>query len=66
MAMAEPAIETSNEEMVAVRDFQRQFSKKLKDLELGEVEKLVLTRYGKMEAVVMTVEDYARLVAHVQ
>lgn len=49
--------------MLSPRDFQREFSAKMKALESGDLSKLVLTRHGKMVAVVLTVEKYAELTA---
>lgn len=64
--MAETPIKTSPEEMVTGRDFRREFAGRMKDLEEDRVEKLVLMRHGKMVAVVLTVEDYAKLAAQGQ
>ncbi len=61
---SEARIETSPEEIVSGRDFRREFAKLIERLEKGELEKLVLTRHGKMVAVVTTVEGYARLAEH--
>lgn len=61
--MGDPTISTSAEEMVTGRDFRRNFAGRMEELEEGKVEKLVLMRHGKMIAVVLTVEDYAKLTA---
>lgn len=54
-------METSNEEMVSVRDFQRATAGFLDRVERGELEKLVLMRHGKMRAVLVSVQDYERM-----
>lgn len=54
-------IETENAELLTTREFQRDYSQSLDRVESGEVEKLVLTRHGKMRAVVISVETYRRL-----
>lgn len=54
-------IPTQNEEMISARDFAREYPKQMKRLASGEVEKLVITNHGQMQAVVQRVEDYERL-----
>jgi hypothetical protein len=54
-------IPTQNEEMIGARDFAREYPKQMKRLASGEIEKLVITSHGKLQAVVLTVEDYEKL-----
>lgn len=54
-------IPTQNEEMISARDFARQYPAQMKRLASGEVDKLVITNHGKMQAVVQTVASYERL-----
>lgn len=60
--MAEsPKIKTENEELLSPRDFQREFGAKLKELQAGKVEKLVLLRHSQMVGVVLDIDTYAAL-----
>lgn len=61
--MPDPSIPTNNEEMLSPRDFQRNFAPKMKALQDGDLEKIVLRRHGQMIGVVLTVEKYAELTA---
>lgn len=54
-------IPVKNEEMVSVRDLARTYASLIDRLSGGEVRKLVLMKHGKMEAVVITPEEYERL-----
>jgi PHD/YefM family antitoxin component YafN of YafNO toxin-antitoxin module len=54
-------IETENAELVTVRTAMRGLNALVDDLEEGRREKVVLTAKGKMRAVVLSVEEYARL-----
>lgn len=50
-----------NEELLTPRDFAREYVRQMKRLQRGQVEKLVIQRKGKLEAVVLRVEDYESL-----
>lgn len=54
-------METQNEEMRSVRTVTRELSSILTDLETGELEKCVVTKHGKMVAVIVTAEKYEEL-----
>lgn len=54
-------IATTNEELLTQRDFARAYPRHLRRLRAGEIDKLVITTKGKMEAVVLTVEEYEKL-----
>ena len=54
-------IPVDNKELLTSRDFQREFSTRMADLEHGAVEKLVLMRHGRMIGVVLTIDGYAAL-----
>lgn len=55
-------ISVSNDELISARDFQRELGKRTDALkENDDVEKIVITKHGKMEFVVLTVADYERL-----
>jgi hypothetical protein len=54
-------IPVSNAELWSTRDFMRQGHELLVKLKKGNLDKVVLTRGGRMEAVVLTVERYAEL-----
>jgi PHD/YefM family antitoxin component YafN of YafNO toxin-antitoxin module len=56
------AIETDNRELVGQRDFYRGFAKHMLRLGEGEVEKIVITKNGKMVGVLMTPDKYEALV----
>lgn len=51
-----------NEELVSVRSLARAYSQLVDDLVEGRLEKVVVTRHGKMEAVLITVQEYERLI----
>lgn len=55
-----PKIAVANEELVTVRDAMRELNRIVDALEAGEQEKAVLTRKGKMVAVVVPIEVFAR------
>ena len=57
-----PRIPVANAELHTVRDAMRELNGIVDRLERGELEKAVLTRRHKMRAVVVSVEEYARLV----
>lgn len=54
-------IEVDNDELLTPRDFRREFATRLQELEDGEKEKLVLIRGTEMVAVVIPIDEYARL-----
>lgn len=55
------SIETDNSELVTPREFVRGFAGRMKALEDGSVEKLVLLRGTEMTAVVVPFERYVQL-----
>jgi hypothetical protein len=55
------SIVTENAELVTPREFVRGFAGRMKALEQGEVEKLVLIRGTEMTAVVIPLERYIEL-----
>jgi PHD/YefM family antitoxin component YafN of YafNO toxin-antitoxin module len=61
--MIEPAqtVRVSNRELATVRDAMRQLNRLLAQLEVGELEKVVLTQHNQMRAVLITVAHYAEL-----
>ena len=54
-------IDVSNDELHTVRDAMRGLNVMVDDLQSGERDKIVLTRHGKMVAVVLPVDVYAAL-----
>lgn len=54
-------IPVQNEEMVSARDFVRGYKDNLRRLTDGEVEQLVLTRHGQLQAVILTPERLEEL-----
>jgi prevent-host-death family protein len=56
-------VEVSNDELRTIRDAMRELNRLVEHLESGEAEKYVLTKHGQLRAVVLSVEDYARLQA---
>jgi hypothetical protein len=62
--MSAARIRTENSELVTVRDAMRSLNLLVHGLEQGAREKVVLTHSGKMRAVVVSVDEYARLTAH--
>jgi antitoxin (DNA-binding transcriptional repressor) of toxin-antitoxin stability system len=61
--MTEPAqsVRVSNRELATVREAMRELSRLLAQLEVGELEKVVLTQRNEMRAVLITLEHYAKL-----
>jgi PHD/YefM family antitoxin component YafN of YafNO toxin-antitoxin module len=61
--MTEPAqsVRVSNRELATVREAMRELSRLLAQLEVGELEKVVLTQRNQMRAVLITLEHYAKL-----
>ena len=54
-------VEVSNEELRTVRDAMRQLNRLVEQLERGDSEKYVLTKNGRMRAVVLSLEHFASL-----
>jgi hypothetical protein len=57
----EPIVITENAELYTVREAMRELNRLLAKLDAGELEKVVLTRGGKMVGVVLTVDAYVEL-----
>jgi prevent-host-death family protein len=55
------AIETDNDEMRSMRTVQRELSGIVAELEDGGLEKCVVTKHGRMVAVLLPVGEYERL-----
>lgn len=58
------SIEVKQEEVMSPRDFRREFTTKLGELNAGGLEKIVLSKRGQMIGVVLTVESYRDLLLH--
>lgn len=54
-------VEVSNDELRTVRDAMRELNRMIEALAQGESEKFVLTKGGQMQAVVLSVEQFAAL-----
>lgn len=54
-------VEVSNAELRTVRDAMRELNQLVDALERGESEKFVLTQRNRMRAVVLSLEQFARL-----
>lgn len=54
-------VEVSNEELRTVRDAMRELNRLVDDLERGETEKYVLTKHGRMRAVVVSLDYFSQL-----
>jgi PHD/YefM family antitoxin component YafN of YafNO toxin-antitoxin module len=59
------AIETCNAELHTVREAMRGLNRLIVALENGDLEKVVLVQNTQMRAVLLTVEEYARLVSRI-
>jgi antitoxin (DNA-binding transcriptional repressor) of toxin-antitoxin stability system len=59
--MSPASIETDNSEWVTVREAMRGLNRLVDELEASERGKVVLTRGGKMVAVVVSVGEYAKM-----
>jgi hypothetical protein len=57
-------ISVKNEELLSPRDFRREFTTKLRELNAGDVEKLVLSKRGQFVGVVITIDAYEDLLLH--
>ena len=55
------SVEVSNEELRTVRDATRELGRLLESLESGEAEKFVITRHGRMRAVVVSIDQFAKM-----
>jgi prevent-host-death family protein len=56
--MAEPSIETCNEELRSIREASKELGKLVEQLEAGELEKIVVTKHGRMVAVILPLASY--------
>jgi PHD/YefM family antitoxin component YafN of YafNO toxin-antitoxin module len=54
-------MDVDNSELMPSADFRAKMNVVLNELTEGEREKVVVTRYGKMEAVVLSVTTYEEL-----
>ena len=54
-------VEVSNDELRTVRDAMRELNRMVDRLESGDSEKYVLTKNGRMRAVVLSVEQFAEM-----
>ena len=54
-------VEVSNDELRTIRDGMRELNRLVERLERGEAEKYVLTKRGRMRAVVISLEHFAQL-----
>jgi hypothetical protein len=54
-------VEVSNDELRTVRDAMRELNRLVDQLECGRSEKFVLTKNGRMRAVVISLEHFASL-----
>ena len=54
-------VEVSNEELRTVRHAMRDLNQLVDLLQRGKAEKFVLTKHGQMQAVVVSVDYFARL-----
>jgi prevent-host-death family protein len=57
-------VEVSNDELRTVRDAMRELNQLIDALERGESEKFVLTQRNRMRAVVLSIEEFAKLQHH--
>lgn len=55
-------IVTDNSELVSSRFFYRNYAKMMNKLTDGEIEKIVLTKRGKMVGVILTPEAYEKAI----
>ena len=54
-------VEVSNDELRTVRDAMRELNRLVDDLERGGSEKYILTKNGRMRAVVLSLDHFANL-----
>lgn len=57
-------MQVEERELLSPRDFRREVTTKLAELNEGELEKLVLTKRGEFVGVVLSVESYEDLLLH--
>lgn len=50
-----------NEEMFSVRELGRSYARMVRRLEETKLDKIVLMKHGKMQAILITPEEYERL-----
>lgn len=55
-------MKTSNDEMTTARELGRNYAKLMQKLADGDLEKVVITKHGKMEGVLVTADRYEELV----
>lgn len=55
-------IVTENRELVSSRFFYRNYARMMNKLAEGEIDKIVLTKRGKMVGVILTPETYEKVV----
>lgn len=51
-------MDVENSELVSARDLSRNYASLIERLVKGELEKVVITKHGKLEAVVVTTARY--------
>jgi prevent-host-death family protein len=54
-------IKTENKEMRSMRSVSRELAGLVAELQTGGLEKVVVTKHGRMVAVLLTVDEYERL-----
>lgn len=57
------SISVSNDELRGVKETAREFGAMVEAIATGEVEKWVITKHGKMVAVIVSVEEYSAMLA---
>lgn len=57
-------MKVEQEEMLSPRDFRREVTSKITELNEGKLQKIVLTKRGQMIGVVLTVDAYQDLLLH--
>lgn len=57
-------INPKQEELLSPRDFRREFTAKLAELEAGDLDKLVLSKRGQFVGIVLSVDAYQDLLLH--
>ena len=55
------SIEISNEELLSPRDLSREYGRQIRRLQHHEIDKLVLMKGGKMEAIIIRPDEYEEL-----
>lgn len=54
-------MEVENAELVTARDLGREYAKLINRMAEGKIEKVIIMKHGKMEAVVIPVSHYEEL-----